>query len=135
MHCIMENLSMQETSRYAQVVSETRVHSDRAEKGKVKALNIQTENRPNKKRKVSPQVMQQNQGGGNWRQPKDKPPVKRQTPFHRATLNCKVGGKEWSHSKDVITKEEFEMICRCVITEVTAFLKDMASRCSPESTL
>ncbi|MED6282063.1 hypothetical protein CHARACLAT_028071 [Characodon lateralis] len=52
-----------------------------------------------------------------------------------ATSNCKVGGKEWSHSKDVITKEEFEMICRCVITEVTAFLKDMASRCSPESTL
>ncbi|MED6273145.1 hypothetical protein CHARACLAT_003694, partial [Characodon lateralis] len=85
--------------------------------------------------KVTPQVMQQNQGGGNWRQPKDKQPVKRQTPFHSAISNCKVGGKEWSHSKDVITKEEFEMICRCVITEVTAFLKDMASHCSPESTL
>ncbi|MEQ2305594.1 hypothetical protein AMECASPLE_039403 [Ameca splendens] len=45
-----------------------------------------------------------------------KQPIKRQTPFHSATSNCKVGGKEWSHSKDVITKEEFEMICRCVIT-------------------
>ncbi|MEQ2227331.1 hypothetical protein ILYODFUR_036631 [Ilyodon furcidens] len=135
MHCITENLSMQDTRRYAQHVWETRVHSDRAGKGKVRVLNIQTENRPKKKRKVSPQVMQQNQGVDNWRQPQPKPPFKRQTPFHSATLNCKVGGKEWSHSKDVITKEEFEMICRCVITEVTAFLKDMASRCSPESTL
>ncbi|MEQ2250319.1 hypothetical protein ILYODFUR_038760 [Ilyodon furcidens] len=102
---------------------------------KVRVLNIQTENRPKKRRKVSPQVMQQNQEGGNWRQPQPKPPLKRQTPFHRATSNCKVGDTEWSHSKDVITKEEFEMICRCIITEVTAFLKDMASRCSPESTL
>ncbi|MEQ2305389.1 hypothetical protein AMECASPLE_037358 [Ameca splendens] len=134
MHCITENLSMQETRRYPQLVWETRVCLDRAGKGKVIVLNIQTENRP-KKRKVSPQVMQQNQGGGNRQQPKDRLPVKRQTPFHSATSKCKVGGKEWSHSKDVITKEEFEMICRCVITEVAAFLKHKASRSSPGSTL
>ncbi|MEQ2305225.1 hypothetical protein AMECASPLE_035576 [Ameca splendens] len=128
MHCITEYLSTQETRRYAQLVWETHVRSDRAGKGKLRVLNIQTENRPKKKRKVTSQVMQQNQGGGNWRQPKDKQPVKRQTPFHSATSNCKVGGKVWSHPKDVITKEEFKMICRCVIIEVTTFLKDMASR-------
>ncbi|MED6275465.1 hypothetical protein CHARACLAT_026818 [Characodon lateralis] len=60
MHCIMENLSMQEIRRYAQVVWETHVHSNRAGKGKVRVLNIQTDNRPKKKCKVSPQVMQQN---------------------------------------------------------------------------
>ncbi|MEQ2293997.1 hypothetical protein AMECASPLE_039316 [Ameca splendens] len=134
MHCITENLSMHETRRYDQLVWETHICSDRAGKGKVRVLNVQTENRPKKKRKVTPQVMQQNQGGVNWRQRKDKQTVKRQTPFHSARSNCKVGGKEWTHSKDVITKE-FEMICKCIITEVTAFLKDMASRCSPESTL
>ncbi|MEQ2316519.1 hypothetical protein AMECASPLE_033263 [Ameca splendens] len=105
MHYIIENLSMQEMRWYTQLVWETRVHSDRARKGKVTVLNIRTENRANKKHKFSSQAMQQNQEDGNWHQQKPKPPDKGQTPFHSATLKCKFGGKEWSHSKYVITKK------------------------------
>ncbi|XP_038142832.1 uncharacterized protein LOC119784708 isoform X2 [Cyprinodon tularosa] len=107
MHCRIENLSIQETRRYAQLVWEIRLKSDRFQ-SKLRVFNLQTKNRTRNRHRFSSPVVHQDEG--------HKPS------HHNAKPKVYTGKGGYQQATETTTKENLELICKTVLTELLASL-------------